>query len=194
MSVEAARAAFAAVGTMTFRDAETDVGNDDQTAFATRFTENVVAAASKSDSTGAKRRAAVAEVVSKLVSSEMKPTRYRIWFLSGILDVIVTSFWLGSNPHTFYKIWLLKLSIIMGQRVYVFARRRMLLFLLSLCYVCSVAAMVHVLYFLDSVPSTKAIFAVGMGPMAGTALLMKNRLVIHEWNSVCFPTLLDKVL
>lgn len=185
MSVEAARAAFAAVGTMTFKDAETDVGNEDQTALETRLTEDVIAAASKSDSTGANRRVAVAGVVSRLVSSEMKPTRYRIWFLSGMLDVILTSFWFGSSPHTFYKIWLLKLSIIMAQRLYVFTRRHMLFFLLSLCYICSIAAMIHVLYFLDSPTSTKAIFSVGMGPMAGTALLMKNRLVIHEWNSVC---------
>lgn len=93
--------------------------------------------------------------MARLISPEMKQTRYRVWFVAGTLDVIGTAVWLGASPQTFYRLWLFKMAVIMAQRVWVFTRRRMLFFLLSLCYACSVAAGVYVLFFMHSIPLTK---------------------------------------
>lgn len=67
----------------------------------------------------------------------------------------LSSMWICISPTTFHYLWLFKLSVIMAQRVWVFARRRMLFFLLSLCYVCSLAGAVQICAFPTSIAATK---------------------------------------
>jgi hypothetical protein len=122
--------------------------------------------------------------VEKNTSQQARQTRYRIWYLLAVVDIIVSCIWLGKSPSTFYKFWLVNICGMLFQRLLVFYRRSMLLFLLSLCYFCSAGAILHLLFGLHSITLAKMTFAIGMGPMLGTSVLIGNALVLHSWNHI----------
>jgi len=122
--------------------------------------------------------------VKKTTPGIARHTRFRVWYLLAVADIIISSIWIGKSPSTFYKFWIVNVCGMLFQRVLVFYRRRMLLFLLSLCYFCSVGAILHLVYGLSSIKLAKLTFAIGMGPMSGTSVLVGNALVLHSWNHI----------
>jgi hypothetical protein len=124
------------------------------------------------------------EKVKKNTSGKARHTRFRVWYLLAVADIIISSIWIGKSPSTFYKFWIVNICGMLFQRVLVFYRRRMLLFLLSLCYFCSAGAILHLCYGLSSIKLAKLTFAIGMGPMLGTSVLVGNALILHSWNHI----------
>lgn len=110
--------------------------------------------------------------------------RDKLTFASGVLLALISAFWLGSSPSTFYKLYTLKAIFLFALRFFLYKKSRMHYYLLDFCYYANLVLVVQVWLFNDSCAMEKIMFAFAMGPLAWSILAFRNSMIFHSLDKV----------
>lgn len=110
--------------------------------------------------------------------------RDKLTFASGVMLALISAFWLGSSPSTFYKLYTFKAIFLFALRFFLYKKSRMHYYLLDFCYYANFVLVVQVWLFNDSCAVEKIMFAFAMGPLAWSILAFRNSMIFHSLDKV----------
>lgn len=110
--------------------------------------------------------------------------RDKIAFTVGTMDLFVSAYWLGARPSTFYKLYSIKVLLLLLIRWVYYRTKRWHYYMFDLCYVVQVILLLHLWVFPTSITLAKVSFAFAMGPLLWSILAFRNSLVYHSLDKV----------
>jgi len=123
----------------------------------------------------------------QLLREAQKPVNVRlqdkISFTVGIVNIALTSFFLGRLPQYFFWVYTVKFPLLIGLRYYFYHKNKWHYFLLDFCYFANLTF----LFYLHIWPSCflfKMCFAFTAGPLSWAIALWKNSLVFHSLDKI----------
>lgn len=110
--------------------------------------------------------------------------RDKLTFASGVMLAVISAFWLGSSPSTFYKLYTMKAIFFFVLRFFLYKKSRMHYYLLDFCYYANLFLLIQVWLFNDSCAMEKIMFAFSMGPLAWSIVAFRNSMIFHSLDKV----------
>eukprot|EP00892_Ulva_mutabilis_P003493 jgi/Ulvmu1/1515/UM011_0245.1 len=106
--------------------------------------------------------------------------RDKLTFASGVMLALISAFWLGFSPSTFYKLYSIKALFLFMLRFFLYKKSRMHYYLMDFCYYANLFLVVQVWLFNDVCAMEKIMFSFAMGPLAWSILAFRNSMIFHS--------------
>jgi len=121
----------------------------------------------------------VEKVLKRVRTAKNRQKRHIVCFTLGMVDVCVTSVWIGASPSTFYYYYSLKIWVLVTCRAIWYRWINAHLFLMDLCYIVNGVILLHLWFFPESTFLNHA--AQGATGMLSLAVpLFRNSFVPHS--------------
>eukprot|EP00884_Botryococcus_braunii_P011569 jgi/Botrbrau1/20412/Bobra.0006s0068.2 len=106
--------------------------------------------------------------------------RDKLAFMLGVVVCMLSAYWLGMSPATFYKLYTYETAVLFGTRFILYRRKRWHYFMFDFCYWANLLLLLHLWYFPSSAVLHKITFAYASGPLAFSVIAFRNSLVFHS--------------
>ncbi|EFN52360.1 hypothetical protein CHLNCDRAFT_138776 [Chlorella variabilis] len=108
----------------------------------------------------------------------------KLAFVFGVVNVVLTSFWVGRWPSTYYWFWMAKDVVLFTLRYMVYKKKGMHYMMLEYCYAANLAAFYYLIFAPHNAFLRKFCFAVMTGPLMWSIVAMRNSLVFHDGDKI----------
>ena len=110
--------------------------------------------------------------------------RDKITFTLGTLDLLISAYWLGASPKTFYKLYSAKAVVLLALRWVYYRSKKWHYYMFDLCYAVQILILLNVWVFPLNITLSKVTFAFSLGPLLWSILAFRNSLVYHSLDKV----------
>ena len=105
-------------------------------------------------------------------------------FVLGVSHIMISAFWLGHSPSTFYQLYTAKTLLLLGIRLALYRRDKMHYYLLDFCYYANMLMILQVWALPELCELQMILFSFSMGPLAWSVLLFRNSMIFHSLDKV----------
>lgn len=115
--------------------------------------------------------------------------RDKLTFTLGVAHIMVSMYWLGYSPSTFYQLYTVKAGLLMPLRFVLYKRDKMHYYLLDFCYYANLLLILQAWALPEWCLLEKALFSFATGPLAWSIILFRNSMIFHSLDKVrpCLP-------
>jgi hypothetical protein len=110
--------------------------------------------------------------------------RDKITFTLGTLDLLISAYWLGASPKSFYKLYSVKAVVLLFIRFFYYRSKRWHYYMFDLCYAVQILIFINVWIYPENIMLSKVTFAFCLGPLLWSILAFRNSLVYHSLDKV----------
>lgn len=123
----------------------------------------------------------VREHLEALLKQHVTPHRVllrdKLTFMLSTVDLFVSAYWLGAAPRSFYRLYTVKVVVLMALRWIYYRFKRWHYYMIDWCYWAQLLLLLQVWVLPASVGLSKATFAFAFGPLAWSIVAFRNSLV-----------------
>lgn len=128
-------------------------------------------------------RANLENLMSRARRAKMRQVRHMVCFCCSMVDLVVSAFWLGASPLTFYQYHSFKALLLIGLRAIWYRWMGDHYFLFDLCYVCNGLLILYLWVFPDSEWLCQAVCGF-FGLLLISIPLFRNSFVPHSLDRI----------
>ncbi|KAK9814724.1 hypothetical protein WJX72_010536 [[Myrmecia] bisecta] len=118
------------------------------------------------------------------VLGDLSPSQHvmrdKIGFFFGVVNLVISAFWLGRSTHNFYLWFTLKAVVLYSTRYYLYSKQRWQYYMLEFCYFANLLQVLEVWVFPGNALLHKITFAQVAGPLTWSIVALRNSLVLHS--------------
>ncbi|KAK9841696.1 hypothetical protein WJX74_010260 [Apatococcus lobatus] len=110
--------------------------------------------------------------------------RDKITFMAGTVSAMISAYWLGFSPATFYRIYTVAAFVLLFTRWALYKSKRQHYYLFDFCYMANLLLLFHIWICPHSAFLHKVTFAYAAGPLAWSVVAFRNSLVFHSVDKI----------
>lgn len=129
-------------------------------------------------------RAKVRELIKQQVTPNKILLRDKLAFVLGTVMAMLSAYWLGWSPTTFYRVYTIEAAVLFTLRWVMYRMKKWHYYMFDFCYVANVLLLVHIWVFPHSAFLHKVTFAYATGPLAWSVIAFRNSLVFHSVDKI----------
>jgi len=104
----------------------------------------------------------------------------KVAFVLGVLNMVVTEYFLLKAPQSLWKYYLLLIGPLMILRYWLYRRAKFHYFMYDFCYFAQILLILSLLFYPSSQVFLRINFGIANGPLAWAIVLWRNSLVFHS--------------
>ncbi|KAI3430418.1 hypothetical protein D9Q98_005013 [Chlorella vulgaris] len=105
-------------------------------------------------------------------------------FVFGVVNVVLTAFWVGRWPETYHWFWMVKDVVLFTLRYLTYKQKGMHYMMLEYCYAANFVAFYYLFNSPQSAMLRRFSFAIMTGPLMWSIVAMRNSLVFHDGDKI----------
>jgi hypothetical protein len=99
--------------------------------------------------------------------------RDKITFTLGTLDLLISAYWLGASPKTFFKLYSAKAVVLLAVRFFYYRSKKWHYYMFDLCYAVQLLIFLNVWIYPENITLSKVTFAFSLGPLLWSILAFR---------------------